>query len=148
MSVPFSNIISDHDKEATIDVNGYDLPGQFQILLTYDTGWEEAVRLVDMSENCEQYMRWDCLAAIIHNPISGDLYTYWKNRDEMKMNYFGGADIDSGNCSCGGTSSCFDRTLPCNCDANDNVWRFDEGFLDHKFDLPIHSFYCGDTGNV
>ena len=137
---------SDHDREEQIPVNGFDLPGQFKVYFNYSVGWEKAVRIVDLSEHCGQFMRWDCLGAIIHNPISGDLYTYWKNRAERKMNYFGGATADSGNCACGQANTCSDPTLTCNCDYNDDQWRFDEGDVSNKDDLPVHSFHAGDTG--
>lgn len=61
-------------------------------------------------------------------------------------NYFGGGTPGSGNCACGETHSCFNTSLPCNCDENDEVWRVDEGFVTNKDELPIHSFYAGDTG--
>ena len=31
---------------------------------------------------------------------------------------------------------------------NDLVQRVDEGYITDKEQLPIHSFYAGDTGNV
>lgn len=94
-------------------------------------------------------MRWDCLAAIIHNPYNPDmLTTFWKNRTEQMTNYFGGATPGSGNCACGETFSCFNASLPCNCDVNDDIWHYDEGFVTNKAELPIHSFFAGDTGSL
>ena len=137
----------DHDQENITQVQGYEGAGEFEAYLTYDTGWEEAIRIVDSSEECAQFMRWDCKAAIIHNPYNPDmLTTFWKNRTEQMTNYFGGATPGSGNCACGETNSCFNVTLPCNCDINDDEWHFDEGFVTNKAELPIHSFFAGDTG--
>lgn len=117
-------------------------------MLNYSTGWSEAIQIVEMSENCEQFMRWDCMAALIRSSMNGApvLYTYWKNRNEQTMDYFGGAPPGSGSCACGETNTCGDSTVTCECDRNDVVWRYDEGFASYKDDLPIHSFYCGDTG--
>ena len=119
----------------------------YQVVLDYYVGWMEAITIIDSSAECAQFMRWDCLAAIIHNPFNPDmLTTFWMNRTEQMTNYFGGATPGSGNCACGETNSCYNNSLPCNCDENDDVWRFDEGFVTTKSELPIHSFYAGDTG--
>ncbi|KAH3884728.1 hypothetical protein DPMN_008714 [Dreissena polymorpha] len=92
-------------------------------------------------------MRWDCKAAIIHNPSDPEtLTTFWMNRTGQKANYFGGGSPGSGNCACGETRSCFNTSLHCNCDENDEVWRHDEGFVTNKDELPIHTFHAGDTG--
>ncbi|XP_053393892.1 SCO-spondin-like isoform X2 [Mercenaria mercenaria] len=136
-----------HDQENTTQVQGYEGAGMYEAILTYTTGWGEAIKIVDESSECAQFMRWDCKAAIIHNPFDPDtLTTFWKNRTEQSPGYFGGATPGSGNCACGETNSCFNTSLPCNCDVNDAVWRFDEGFVTNKAELPIHSFYAGDTG--
>lgn len=137
----------DHDQENVTQVQGYEGAGEYEAYLTYYTGWEEAIKIVDSSDECAQFMRWDCLAAIIHNPYNPDmLTTFWKNRTEQMTNYFGGATPGSGNCACGETNSCFNATLPCNCDINDDLWHYDEGFVTNKAELPIHSFFAGDTG--
>lgn len=46
------------------------------------------------------------------------------------------------------TRTCANPELLCNCDANDNVWRHDEGDLTFKQDLPVTAFVAGDTGKV
>ncbi|XP_060586807.1 SCO-spondin-like isoform X3 [Ruditapes philippinarum] len=136
-----------HDQENVTQVRGYEGAGEFQAILNYVTGWGEAIEIVDASSECAQFMRWDCKAAIIHNPFDPDtLTTFWKNRTEQMTRYFGGATPGSDNCACGETNSCFNASLPCNCDINDDQWRFDEGWVTNKAELPIHSFYAGDTG--
>jgi len=49
-------------------------------------------------------------------------------------------------CSCWKTRSCAKPEERCNCDANDNTWRVDEGYLSYKPDLPVSFFRAGDTG--
>ena len=61
------------------------------------------------------------------------------------MNYWGGAEQDSGVCACNATNTC--QGHACNCDKNDAVWREDSGYLTYKDDLPMTSFRAGDTGN-
>ena len=36
----------------------------------------------------------------------------------------------------------------CNCDANDNIWRSDDGDLNDKTTLPVTELRFGDTGHV
>ena len=36
----------------------------------------------------------------------------------------------------------------CNCNANDAVWRFDEGYVTDKSRLPITEVIFGDTGGA
>jgi len=140
-------LFSDHDQENRTQVKGYEGAGEYQAILMYDIGFSETVQIIDNSNECAQFMRWDCKAAIIHNPFNPDmLTTFWLNRTEQMADYFGGATPGSGNCACGETNSCYNSSLPCNCDENDAEWRFDEGFVTNKNELPIHSFFAGDTG--
>ena len=49
-------------------------------------------------------------------------------------------------CACGETDSCGAPGRLCHCDANDLVWRSDEGYITHRPDLPVKAFCAGDTG--
>lgn len=49
-------------------------------------------------------------------------------------------------CGCGVEHACYNPSLLCNCDANDDVWRYDEGYLTDKYDLPVTAVHAGDTG--
>ena len=65
------------------------------------------------------------------------------------MYYFGGADPYNpyaGFCACGIDDTCAMAGTKCNCDANDDVLRYDDGYLDDTPILPIHTFKAGDTG--
>ena len=139
--------VLDHNSENRTRVKDYEGAGEYQVVIEYDVGWAAAIKIIDSSAACSQFMRWECKAAIIHNPYNPDmLTTFWMNRTEQMTNYFGGATPGSGNCACGETNSCYNTSLPCNCDENDEVWRVDEGWVTNKVELPIHSFYAGDTG--
>ena len=62
----------------------------------------------------------------------------WLSRDGRTHTYWGGADRDSNmHCACGKTSNCANTRKYCNCDVNDNVWRFDEGYFTEKDLLPV-----------
>ena len=50
-------------------------------------------------------------------------------------------------CSCGINGTCAMKGKLCNCDANDAVLRFDEGFILDKGRLPLTEVRFGDTGD-
>ena len=62
--------------------------------------------------------------------------------------YWGGASHEGQNCACGETGTCVNPDTKCNCDANDDVMRKDEGYLEYKLDLPVTQFLAGDTGEL
>ena len=49
-------------------------------------------------------------------------------------------------CQCGVTNNCANSGRICNCDANDSVWRFDEGYISDTQRLPLTEARFGDTG--
>ena len=51
-------------------------------------------------------------------------------------------------CKCGITRSCANPQRLCNCDANDNVLRHDEGYITDKRRLPLTEVRLGDTGSA
>ncbi len=71
--------------------------------------------------------------------------SWWVSRDDKRMNYWGGAAVDSGKCACAMKNSCYGGNR-CNCDANDIVLRADSGFLSDKTTLPVKQLRFGDTG--
>jgi len=73
-------------------------------------------------------------------------YGWWVSRDGAKMNYWGGAPPGSQKCACGVSKSCSSSRYPCNCDANENVWREDSGILTGKSTLLVTELRFGDTG--
>lgn len=71
------------------------------------------------------------------------------SRDGASKTYWGGTGSNRGNniCACGVNEqrTCADPSDKCNCNANDGVWRSDQGFLTWKFDLPVTELRFGDT---
>jgi hypothetical protein len=128
-------------------VNGYEGAGEYEINLNYDIGLEWVVNVINASTYCQQHLRWECKATIIHNPRNPVfMTTFWSNRTGSPMLYFPGGSPGSSNCSCGETWSCVDTSLACNCDINNLDWNFDEGYVTSMSDLPITKFSAGDTG--
>jgi hypothetical protein len=128
-------------------VSGYEGAGEYIVELNYDIDLDHVVGVIMASTYCQQHLRWDCKEALIHHPIYPDMtITFWNNRDGEPMLYFPGGRPGSRNCACAETRTCASTNMPCNCDINDNEWRFDEGFVTKLEDLPITSFSAGDTG--
>ncbi|GFS05116.1 SCO-spondin [Elysia marginata] len=125
-----------HDQEHRQRVDGWEGAREYEVRLNYNISFEHVEELVDQSEDCQQYISWECFAALIHNP-----------NDNFKIaDYFGGAAPGSHSCACGMNNTCVEEDLKCNCDANDEVWRQDDGYLTFKDDLPVFAFVAGDTG--
>ena len=59
------------------------------------------------------------------------------SRDSSKMTCWDGASPGSEKCACGMNNSRAAKKKRCNCDANDQVWREDSGFLTDKTKLPV-----------
>ncbi|CAG5122853.1 unnamed protein product, partial [Candidula unifasciata] len=137
--------IRGHDQEERLRVQGYEGAMEFERVLTYNvSSFEHVVSVVDQSGHCEQYISWECYAALMHNSKDNNRMTGFKNR--VFADYFGGAKPGSQGCACGMNHTCADPTFLCNCDSNDEVWRKDDGYLTYKEDLPVYSFVAGDTG--
>ncbi|RUS87810.1 hypothetical protein EGW08_004409 [Elysia chlorotica] len=138
-----------HDQERRQQVDGWEGAREYEVRLNYNISFEHVEVLVDQSGDCQQYISWECFAALIHNPNDNfRVSTGWLNRTGQIADYFGGAAPGSHSCACGMNSTCVEEDLKCNCDANDEVWRQDDGYLTYKDDLPVYAFVAGDTGGV
>ena len=136
-----------HDSEERALVSGTEGPGSFQRKINYN-GYskQQLVSLIDASSNCEQFIKYECYGSVLlfgHN----DDYGWWVSRDDVQMNYWGGAPPGSRKCACGVSKSCSSSALPCNCDKNDEAWREDSGILTDKSTLPVSELRFGDTGD-
>ncbi len=134
-----------HDSESRTLVSGYEGPGSYQRTITYDISMEQIVAIMKQSKNCEQFIKYECFNSFFtYKSIS---YGWWVSRGNSKMNYWGGAAVDSGKCACGMTNICVGGGN-CNCDKNDQAWREDSGYLTDKNTLPVSELRFGDTGDT
>ena len=129
-----------HDSESRKYVNGYESPGSYKRKINYDISMEQIIAIMKQSNNCEQFIKYECY----HSYFSGN--SWWVSRQGSKINYWGGAVVDSGKCACGMTNSCVGGGQ-CNCDKNDPTWRQDSGYLTDKNTLPVTELRFGDTGD-
>ena len=132
-----------HDSESRTLVSGYEDKGSYQRNVTYDISMEQIVAIMNQSKNCEQFTKYECHHSVLLRGPNG----WWVSRQGSKMNYWGGAAVDSGKCACGMTNSCAGG-WKCNCDANDATWREDSGYLTDKNTLPVSELRFGDTGHT
>ena len=132
-----------HDSENSTLVDGYEEGGSYRRIVTY-TGLNptQIVTLVGISRRCFQFIKFECFGVEL---FGGDM-AWWVSRDGNKMNYWGGADPDSGKCACGMDDSCVDPKYDCNCDSEKSQWLEDSGFLSDKSTLPVTEMRFGDTG--
>ena len=133
-----------HDSESKTLVNGYESPGSYKRMIKYDISMEQIVAIIKQSKNCEQYIRYNCFGSRLIYDVN-NLRGWWVSRQGSKMNYWGGAAVNSGKCACGMTNSCAGGGK-CNCDANDKRFRADSGYLTDKKTLPVTELRFGDTG--
>ena len=131
-----------HDSESRTLVKGYDPPGSYKRKIKYDISMEQIVAIMKQSKNCEQFIKYECY----HSMLLKGGHDWWVSRQGSKMNYWGGAAVNSGKCACGMANSCAGGGK-CNCDKNDQVWRSDSGYLTDKNTLPVTELRIGDTGS-
>ena len=134
-----------HDSEGRTLVNGLEKPKSYARDIHYNIGMAQIIALIDFSLNCEQFISYDCHNSMINNDRN---FASWTSRQGVDMTHWGGAVQGSGKCACGMTKSCDRLDKVCNCDANDNVWRSDHGFITDKDVLPVSKLYFGDTGGT
>ncbi len=133
-----------HDSEMRTLVRGYESRGSYKRNITYHLSLEEIDAIINQSKNCEQYIKYECYASLLFRDSP---HGWWVSRYGSQMNYWGGADVDSGQCACAKNSSCVGGGK-CNCDRNDSKWRSDSGWLTDKNTLPVTVLRFGDTGTL
>ena len=134
-----------HDSETRTHVNHFEASLSYARNITYNTSMAQIIALMNLSHNCEQFIKYECHHSIILF-YQNKLHASWVSRDGVKMTYWGGASPGSGKCACGMTQTCNTPSQVCNCNSNDKVWRSDEGYLTDIDVLPVSKLYFGDTG--
>ncbi|XP_066268704.1 contactin-associated protein-like 2 isoform X1 [Branchiostoma lanceolatum] len=135
-----------HDSETRTHVHGFEHPGSYKRTVTYEASVDQIRALIDASESCKQFIKYECWGSLIRDTNKDVSYAWWVTWDCREKNYWGGASPGSKECECMVTGTCGSPDHPCNCNINDDVWREDSGFLTHKDDLPVKQLRFGDTG--
>ena len=135
-----------HDSESRTHVKGCEPQGCYSRDIHYTgASLSQLASLTSVSSQCEQFIKYECHGSVLIGGMGGG-YAWWVSRDSAKMTTWGGASPGSVKCACGMTNSCADSSYPCNCDANDRLWREDSGLLTEKKHLPVKQLRFGDTG--
>ena len=100
----------------------------------------QLVALTRVSQNCEQFIKFECNNGVAFLPES---VAWWVSRDGRKMNYWGGAGGSANTCACGVTNSCLNGQK-CNCYNGGSGWREDSGLLTNKSALPVSQIRLAD----
>ncbi|XP_028393183.1 neurexin-4-like [Dendronephthya gigantea] len=129
-----------HDSQSRTLVKGYEAAGSYRRNITYDISMEQIVAIMKRSKGCEQYIKYECYRSMLLKESDG----WWVSRQGLRMNYWGGAPVDSGKCGCSQGRCAGLRG--CNCDKNDDEWRQDSGYLTDMRTLPVTELRFGDTG--
>ena len=118
-----------HDSESRTDAiaHAYSKPKKIRYVLPM----KQIAAIIKQSKNCEQFIKYECYGSVLSLPSA-----WWASRQGTKMNYWGGAAVNSRKCACGMTNSCAGGGR-CNCDKNDRTWREDSGYLTDKSTLPV-----------
>ncbi|XP_068720459.1 adhesion G protein-coupled receptor L4-like, partial [Montipora capricornis] len=100
---------------------------------------EAAQALARRSEWCHQYVDFGCRKAKLLTGDSDEKLGFWVSSDGVYQNYWGGAEAGLQSCACGidNPNSCVDRNKKCNCDAGEDKWNSDEGYLNSTTLLPV-----------
>ena len=100
----------------------------------------QLVALTRVSQNCEQFIKFECNNDVAFVPES---VAWWVSRDGRKMKYWGGAGGSANKCACGVTNSCLNGQK-CNCYNGGSGWREDSGLLTNKSALPVSQIRLAD----
>ena len=49
-----------HNSETRTEVNGYEAAGSYRRNITYQNKMDDIVALINMSKNCEQFIKYEC----------------------------------------------------------------------------------------
>ena len=131
-----------HDSEKEIEVtgNGAGKPYYGRNII-YEISMEKIVAVINQSKYCEQFIKYKCQYSYLFRKN----YGWWVSRQGKRMNYWGGAAVNSGKCACGMTNTCAGGQPLCNCDAGIHEFREDSGFLTDMNRLPVTVLRFGDT---
>ena len=132
--------IFSHDRETDSMVEQLYGPSAIKVFkLAYNVSLATIAAFVDRAASCRQYTYARCLGTAF--VFRG--FCWLSDRNNNKMTFWGGGPTGGRGCECGITNSCVSPTFGCNCDANDNQFRSDQGYITSRDHLPITSITLG-----
>ena len=134
-----------HNSEDIIEVTHCPDPGCYSRPIVYDSSMEQIKTLIELSETCNQCIRYDCYLS----PLEDQWVTfgYWVDRNGQNQIYWSGENYGHHICSCHfSEEGCVSEdTLnnTCNCDSNVPITLFDDGCITNSSALPITELKFG-----
>ena len=134
-----------HNSEDIIEVAHCPDPGCYSRPIVYDSPMDQIKTLIELSETCNQCIRYDCYLS----PLEDQWVTfgYWVDRNGKNQIYWSGENYGDHVCSCHfseeGCVSEDTLSNTCNCDSNVPIRLFDEGYITNSSALPITELKFG-----
>ena len=101
---PALDIITHNYPNRTEVVDAPDYPGGNSYNITYEASKNQVIRLIEESQSCWQYLKYDCHHSVIsHN---NQMYAGWYDRNGTKMEYWAGGPPSGKGCACGIDKTC------------------------------------------
>jgi len=122
--------------------------GCFVRAVDYEIPMKQIISIISLSENCEQYIRYDCQSAPLNNGTEAN--AWWMDREDVMHFYWSGDSTMEaeygykGTCYCHQQQSCISNQHRCNCDPGSEVWTFDDGQLTDRAQLPVTKLNFGN----
>ncbi|XP_067022944.1 EGF and laminin G domain-containing protein-like [Acropora muricata] len=118
--------------------------------ISYVPSLDAAKALARRSEWCYQYVDFGCKKAKLHTGINNEKLGFWVSSNGVYQSYWGGAKQGSRSYACGETNpnSWIDPTKKCNCDAGQDKWHSDEGYLNPTTLLPVVEDINGEVQDL
>ena len=134
-----------HDSENRIEVTHCKEPGCYSRPIVYDSSMEQMKNLIELSESCNQFIRYDCYLSPLKD--DGVNLASWVDQNGQDQIYWSGSNYGNHVCSCHfSEEGCIlDDVLntTCNCDSKSPAVLFDLGYITNSSALPITELKFG-----
>ena len=134
-----------HDSEDKIEVTYCKEPGCYSRPIVYDSPMEQITSLIELSEYCDQLIRYDCYLSPLEE--DGVNFGSWIDQNGQDQIYWTGSNYGDHVCSCHfSEEGCMSDDVlnnTCNCDSKNPIMLFDEGYITNSSALPIMELKFG-----
>ena len=134
-----------HDSEGKIEVTHCHDPGCYSRPIVYDSSIEQIKNLMELSEYCNQLIRYDCYLSPLEE--DGVNFGSWVDPNGQDQIYWSGSNYGNHVCSCHfSDEGCISDDIlnnTCNCDSKNPAVLFDEGYITNSSALPIMELKFG-----
>uniref|UniRef100_A0A8C6ZC26 Contactin-associated protein-like 4 n=1 Tax=Nothoprocta perdicaria TaxID=30464 RepID=A0A8C6ZC26_NOTPE len=115
------------------------------VFFKYSASLDQLRATINHAEHCEQELAYHCKKSRLLDKQDGMPLSWWIGRTNETQTYWGGSLPTIQKCTCGLEGSCIDSQHYCNCDADQDEWTNDTGFLSYKDHLPVTKIVITDT---